>query len=200
MCSSDLVGVNSAAGNSFIGGVDVRNVVIKGVCTVNGIILEGTLKNTLFQNIQTDGPIYISPTGSYENVRLLGCGTKGPSVPWNGVIYGAANTRIANTSPVEARLPRTVSSSTTANNPVLTYTLLGADHKYGGDQFKVRCVSDFGNTAGTKTVAINVFGTVYTLVVGAAADTGSATIATRDRKSTRLNSSHIPLSRMPSSA
>ena len=49
-----------------------------------------------------------------------------------------------------------------------------------------------GGTSGAVTVSID--STVATL-------TGSQTLTNKeDRKSTRLNSSHIPLSRMPSSA
>ena len=57
-----------------------------------------------------------------------------------------------------------------------------------------------GLVGGSTDLAPAVVGGLVAAVIRAAAGWGSRVYAARDRKSTRLNSSHTPVSRMPSSA
>ncbi len=168
----------SASPNPFLKNIDIKNVHLDGDFSGDGLIhLTGQLENVTIEVEGTSGTIAATSAANgavFNNVRILNSITDGPYSAGVERIYGSGNTRVGNASPPAARLAPTLVADTAANIGVLDYTLVGTDSKYQNDRFLIKCQGYPTGTAGAKTVAISIFGTVYTLASFAAADTGSS--------------------------
>ena len=173
-------GINIAGSASpapFLKNIDIKNVHIDGDFSGGPLVqLTGQLENVIVEVEGTSGKISTDSAANgafYNNVHIQNSITDGPYRAGLERIYGSGNTRVGNASPPAARLAPTFAATTTANAGILDYTLVGTDSKYQNDRFLIKCQGYPIGTAGTKTVAVSIFGTVYTLASFAAADTGA---------------------------
>ena len=171
------------------------STIAAGTTTTTALVQTADTTGSLI--FQTNGTTTALTLDTSQNATFVGAGTAtafiptGSSVPANGLYLSAANT-IAFSSNTTIRASVNSTGNWTINAPssgqALTITAATGGATNGGI-----VVNGSGNTPSS---AVTFSATAMTV------DCTKSNVftTTLDRKSTRLNSSHIPLSRMPSSA
>lgn len=181
-------GIRATTKNGYVNAVNLgsgaKDSVIEdvsGVGAVTGslINLGATLENITLEKIRGDGLILLNPSSSpvIKNVRLLSCETTGVSSSSSAnidLISGSGNTRRSHLTPPRVVLRYSYATGIVANTAVLSYVIKGSDVYTQRDRILIKAKGSVIGTLGAKTVAVSIFGSLYTLVSAAAADTGAA--------------------------